>query len=270
MTLRTGRRRIRPHRVLESRIATAHPGSVGLEAPRSRQRPQLRRHQAAQLHQRAVALETRAHRAHGGGATRQPIGDQADDAGKNVVDQAYPAAHPAQCAGQLDGVIVRGVAQFVCRRLQAPRPLGRDDNRLQIVQRARQPRRQAVRQKADRCMALWAIPASNLRPARGLPRVGAVARQRTSAVRVVRAALKPCVALRLGPNVFLAGKPRLITKLHRPWRGGSSEPARASFSFLVSPRLRTPRDDAKLPGRPIPHSATIPGNPSAAQCGKKP
>ena len=210
MTLRTGRRRIRPHRVLESRIATAHPDPVGLEAQRSRHRPQLRRHQAAQLHQRAVALETLAHRHHGGGAARQPVGDQADDAGKNVVDQAKPAAHPMYRAGKLDRV----PAQIVRRRLQAPSALGRGGNRLQLVQRARQPRRQTVRQKADGRMALRAIPASNLRAARGLPRVGAVACQRTSAVRVIRAAIKPCIAPRLGPNVFLAGKPRLITKLH--------------------------------------------------------
>ena len=132
---------------------------------------------------------------------------------------------------------------------------------------ARQPRRQTVRQKADGRMALRAIPASNLRTARGLPRVGAVACQRTSTVRVIRVALKPCIAPRLGPNVFLAGKPRLITKLHRPWPGGD-QPARASFSFVVRPRLRSQTGDAKPPRRPLSHSATIPGNPSVAQCGK--
>ena len=77
-------------------------------------------------------------------------------------------------------------------------------------------------------MALTAIPARNLRAGRGLPRVSAVACHRTSAVRVIRAALKPCFAPRLGLNVFLAGEPRIVAKLHRPWPGGSSVP-RASL-----------------------------------------
>ena len=84
------------------------------------------------------------------------------------------------------------------------------------------------RRKSGRNQYATAIPASNLRAARGLPRVGAVACHRTSAVRVIRAALKPCIAPRLGPNVFLAGKPRFVAKLHRPWPGGSSVP-RASL-----------------------------------------
>ncbi len=82
------------------------------------------------------------------------------------------------------------------------------------LERARQPRRQTVRQKADGRMALTAIPTRNLRAGRGLPRVGAVACHVTSAVRVIGAALKSCIAPRLGSNVFLAGKPRLVTKLH--------------------------------------------------------
>ena len=143
---------------------------MGLEAQRGGQRLQLRRHQIAQLHQRAVALETLAHGDHGGGAARQPVGDQTDDPGKNVVDQANPAAHPTYRAGKFDRV----PAQIVRRRLPAPSALGRGGNRLQLVQRARQPRRQTVRQKADGRMAFRAIPASNLRAARGLPRVGAV------------------------------------------------------------------------------------------------
>ena len=48
---------------------------------------------------------------------------------------------------------------------------------------------------------------------------------------VIRTALEPCIAPRLGPNVLLAGKPRLIAKLHRPWPGGVP-PARAN-SFVV-------------------------------------
>ena len=140
--------------------------------------------------------------------------DQADDPGKNVVHQAHPAAHPAHRAGKLDGAIVLGAAHLVRRLLQALRLLGRNDNRFQIVERARQMRRQTVGQKADRRMALSAVPAGNLCAGRGLALVGAVACHGTAAVRVIGAALKPCIAPRFGPNVFLAGKPRLVTKLH--------------------------------------------------------
>ena len=79
---------------------------------------------------------------------------------------------------------------------------------------------------------LRTVPASNVCPARGLARVGAVAGERTSSLRVLRTALKPCIAPRLGPNVFLAGKPRLIAKLHRPWPGGVCLPARANSTLV--------------------------------------
>ena len=81
-------------------------------------------------------------------------------------------------------------------------------------------------------MALWAIPAGHLRAGRGLARVGGVACQRTSPVRVIRAALKPCITPRLGPDVLLAGKPRFVAKLHRPWPGGVVSPARANSSLV--------------------------------------
>ena len=55
--------------------------------------------------------------------------------------------------------------------------------------------------------------------------------QRTVPVRVIRAAIEPCIAPRLGPNVLLAGKPRLIAKLHRP-RPGGVPPARANSSLV--------------------------------------
>ena len=90
------------------------------------------------------------------------------------------------------------------------------DDRFQRVEGSGKTCRQTVWQQTESRVALTAIPASNLRTARGLPRVGAVACQRTSAVRVIRAALKFCIAPRLGPNVFLAGKPRFVAKLHRP------------------------------------------------------
>ena len=49
---------------------------------------------------------------------------------------------------------------------------------------------------------------------------------------VIRTPLEGCSAPRLGLNVLLAGKPRLIPKLHRPWPGGVRPPARASSSVV--------------------------------------
>ena len=69
-------------------------------------------------------------------------------------------------------------------------------------------------------LALGAVPASDARPARGLARVGAVAGERTAPVRVVRTPRKACIAPRPGSNVLLAGVPRRVSKLHRPWPGG--------------------------------------------------
>ena len=70
--------------------------------------------------------------------------------------------------------------------------------------------------------------------------------QRTARVGVVRAALNGCIAPRLGPNVCLAGKPRVVAKLHRPWPGGGALPARANSSLVprgvetTAPTLATP------------------------------
>ena len=49
---------------------------------------------------------------------------------------------------------------------------------------------------------------------------------------MIEATLKPCIAPRFGPNVCLAGKPRLVAKLHRPWPGGVGFPARANSSLV--------------------------------------
>ena len=52
-----------------------------------------------------------------GGAARQPVGDQANDAGKHVMNETHSAADPTHGAGKLDGI----AAQLVRSRLQAPR-----------------------------------------------------------------------------------------------------------------------------------------------------
>ena len=111
-------------------------------------------------------------------------------------------------------------------------------------------------------MALWAIPAGHLRAGRGLARVGGVACQRTSPVRVIRAALKPCITPRLGPDVLLAGKPRLVAKLHRPWPGGVVSPARANSSLVP----RNAETTALPPTMPAVRMWTRPSD-RAASCG---
>ena len=109
--------------------------------------------------------------------------------------------------------------------------LGVRHHRFEGVEFTGQPCGQTVRQQAEGGVAFATVPASDVRPARGLARIGAVACQRTVPVRVIRAAIEPCIAPRLGPNVLLAGKPRLIAKLHRPWPGGVP-PARANSSVV--------------------------------------
>ena len=83
-------------------------------------------------------------------------------------------------------------------------------HRFDGVEFTGQPGSQTVRQPAEGGVALGAVPASDPRPARGLARIGAVACQRASLVGVIRTPLEGCRAPRLGLNVFLAGKPRLI------------------------------------------------------------
>lgn len=227
--------------MLEDRLATAQPQPVGLEAQRRGQRPKLAGNQAAKRHQRPVARQARAHRPHLRGATRQTVGDQPDDANKNVVDQPNPAANPAQRPGKLNRVR----AQRVRRSLKAPRILGRNDDRFQIAQRPRKTRRKAVRQKAERRVALRAIPARDTRTRRRLALIAPVTGQRAAAPGMVRATLKPCSAPRLGANILRAGKPRLIAKLHRPWPAGGIDPARASFLFIDTTTLRSRTSNAK-------------------------
>ena len=122
-------------------------------------------------------------------------------------------------------------AQPIGRGGQARGLLGVDHHRFDGVEFTGQPCSQTVRQPAEGGVALGAVPASDACPARALARIGAVACERTSPVGVIRTPLEGCIAPRLGLNVLLAGKPRLVAKLHRPWPGGVP-PARASSSVV--------------------------------------
>ena len=82
------------------------------------------------------------------------------------------------------------------RCAEARRLLGVGHHRFKGVELTGQPSGQAVRQQTEGGVALRTVPASNVCPARGLARVGAVAGERTSSLRVLRIALKPCIASR--------------------------------------------------------------------------
>ena len=139
---------------------------------------------------------------------------------QDVMDETHPALDPAHRPREFDRV----AAQLIGRGGQTRGLLGVGHHRFEGVELARQPCGQTVRQQAEGGVAVATVPASNLCPARGLARVGAVACERTAPVGVIRAALEPCITPRLGTNVFLAGKPRLVAKLHRPWPGGVRPP----------------------------------------------
>ena len=123
------------------------------------------------------------------------------------------------------------------------------------------PARRADRQSASTLMVVWLsgqYPRGTFAPGG----VGGVACQRTSPVGVIRAALKPCITPRLGPDVLLAGQPRLVAKLHRSWPGGVVSPARANSSLV-------PRDaetTALTPTTPAVRMWTRPSD-RAASCG---
>ena len=123
--------------------------------------------------------------------------------------------------------------------------LGVRHHRFEGIEGARKPSGQTVGQQAEGGVTFGAVPASDACSARGLARVGPVAGQRTSPVGVIRTAIEACIAPRLGSNVSLAGVPRGISKLHRPWPGGGL-PARANSSLvprgaeITAPTTTTP------------------------------
>ena len=226
-TLCRCRRRVRPHLVLARAIAIRRVEAMGVEPQRCGQYRELRGGEGAQRHERGVGVEPGAYRTHLGDAPGEALGKQADDDRQDVVDQPDPALDPAHRSRELDRV----GAQRIARRATARGLLGGGDDRFDLIESTGQPCGQTVRQQAEGGVALRTVPASDACPARGLARVGAVACERTSPVRMIRTARKACIAPRLGPNVSLAGVPRWVSKLHRPWPGGGL-PARANSSLV--------------------------------------
>ena len=65
-------------------------------------------------------------------------------------------------------------------------------------------------------MTFRAIPAGNAWAGRRDPLIGAVTGKRAATVRMQRTARQGCIPPGLSANVFLAGEPRLKSKLHWP------------------------------------------------------
>ena len=99
--------------------------------------------------------------------------EQTAHRGQRTAHQTDAAAQPAHGAGQFDGIAANGVG----RGLQTLRALGGGHHVLKLGERARQPCRQAVRQPAERGVALGTVPAGDACAGRGLACVGAMPRQ---------------------------------------------------------------------------------------------
>ena len=146
-------------------MANRRAATVGVEPQRGGQHGQLRGAQCAYRDQGAVGSEPGAHRAHLGDASLELLGEQADDEDQDGMDQPHPALDPAYRAREPDRV----AAQRIGRRAHTRSPLGMRHHRFERIEFTGQPCSQTVRQQAEGGVALGAVPASDLRPARGNP-----------------------------------------------------------------------------------------------------
>ena len=229
------------HSCVGAVIAIRRVEAVGIKPQRRGQDRELRGGEGAQRPQRGVGVEPSAHCPHLGDAPGEVLGEQTDDEGQDVVDKTDPAPDPTHRPWKPDRI----GAQRIGRRGKARGLLGGGDDRFEHIESPGQPRGQAVGQQAEGGVTLGAVPASDACPARGLARTGAVACQRTSPVRGIRTPLKACIAPRPGRNVLLAGVPRGVSKLHRPWPGGGLARAGQLLSCKRVPRLRPRCSGAK-------------------------
>ena len=233
--------------------------TVGLEPQRCGQHGKLLGNEGAKRPERGLGLEPGTHRPHLGDAPGELLGEQPNDDAKDVMDQTHPALDPAHRPRELDRI----AAQRIARRSQARGLLGVGHYLFDLVELPRKPCGQTIGQQTEGGVALRAVPASDLRPARALARVGAVACQRTSPVRVVRTARKPCIAPRPGSNVLPAGEPRLVAKLQPAVARRGRSPARAfSFGSQRAPTLRRARRRAKRDRRAVPRGCKRPRPPA--------
>ena len=176
-------------------IAIRRAETVGVEPQRGGQYAELLGEERTQCSERGLGLEARAHCAHLGDAPGERFGEEPDDEAHDGMDETSPALDPAHRPWELDGVAV----QRIGRGGHTRGLLGVGHHRFEGIELTGKASGQTVRQQAESGVAVATVPASALRPARGVARVGGVARQRTAPVGVIRAALKPCSAPRLGP-----------------------------------------------------------------------
>ena len=161
-------------------------------------------------HRRSQALT---HISQGGRARARHVRHQRHQGQQHRPHGPKPSPHPADGAGQLD---VR--PQLSCGSLHRRRCLDCGHHLLDLVQRAGQPRRQAVRQQAEGHMACGAVVPRHPRPFWLHPSVGPKPAQPTPRRPVYRASIEPCLLPDFLPNVCLAGQRRMETELYgRPW-----------------------------------------------------
>ena len=128
--------------LLERRNRVPRADGVVGEAERRRQRRELRRGDLAQPGERRVGAEAGAERGDGGGAADEALRKQAAHGIEGAPHQPDPAPEPAHGAR---GFRASGAQRGGGRR-HAAHLFGSCHGVLEFGERARQPRRQAVRQ----------------------------------------------------------------------------------------------------------------------------
>ena len=178
---------------------------------------------------------------------------QAQENRKAAANQHNPTMHPATRAGK----IRRFLTPLPGRRVNAP-PLRKCSHILRARQSARKPRRQAVRQRTERRLALAAIPTGNshsrrtLAPIRAMTRQPATDRPEPKAPR--RACLKPTLPANVIPGsqtglvttALAAHGPAIALARANPSTGTRKSPARQSPAQGNPPRCNPTRKSSGL------------------------
>jgi len=206
---------IRPHRLLVSRGGITAMDGHEMESQRRRQMGELSVCRSAQRHQHGVMAGAFTNGRGLNGTASQMPWQQTDEYQEAALHETHAPAQPAQGPWQFDIQ-----AQGICGGLKAWSAFDYGHDMFEFIEGARQPRCQTIRQQAEGHVAFRTVPAGDPRPRRRLAGVGAVAGQGTSAPRMIRTARKACFPPGLAANVFLAGVPRMESKLHRPRPGG--------------------------------------------------
>ena len=167
----------------------------------------------AQCRQHGRDIETIAPNAQNRRPVAIVLGVDATQDLEHPVYSLHSAPGPADRARQL-----HLGAQSIGGRLEAGGLFDGQHDLFYRHQRTRQPGGQTIRQQREGALALRAIPASNAGSRRHQPLVGAVAGKTATASRMQWTVFQTCITPCFAANVFLAGKPRLVTKLHnQPW-----------------------------------------------------